>query len=143
MLLRTVMFYWALLALAIVAACVLGLLTHRGPQGEKEEVEHTPKPLFDFSGGRDEGRRMQKALGEALADSQTDGDFEHRFKLVVRSSTGLDTELTWAWLGRSLMEYRRADEFAPSSRILAERFLRDIPRRYALDAEPPAARGQD
>jgi hypothetical protein len=143
MLLNTVMLYWAILALVIVAACFLGLLTHRGPQTEGEEAPggeapggEAPRPLFDFSGGRDEGRRMQKALGEALAESDTDAEFERRFKLVVRASTGIDTELTWAWLGRSLMEYRRADEFAPSSRALAARFLRDIPRRYHLEEDP-------
>ena len=139
--LNTVMFYWALLALVIVAACFLGLLTHRGPQRETEEApEEARKAVFDFSGGREEGRRMQKALAESLAESHTDDEFERRFKVVVHSATGLDTELTWAWLGRSLMEYRRADEFAPSSRALAERFLRDIPRRYALGEEPAAPR---
>jgi len=141
MLFQTVMFYWALLALVIVAACFFGLLTHKAPPGETEEApEEAPKAIFDFSGGREEGRRMQKALGEALAESDTDDEFERRFKLVVRSSTGIDTELTWAWLGRSLMEYRRADEFAPSSRALAERFLRDIPRRYTLEEEPAPVR---
>lgn len=143
MLLHTVMFCWALLALVIVAACVFGLLTHRGPQRKGEEApEEAPKALFDFSGGREEGRRMRTALGEALAASDTDDEFERRFKLVVHSATGIDTELTWAWLGRSLMEYRQADEFAPSSRVLAERFLRDIPRRYKLEEEP-AVHGQD
>jgi len=135
MALHTVMFYWSLLALVIVAACFIGLLTHGGPQKEEEGVAEAPKALFDFSGGRDEGRRMQAALREALAASHTDDEFERRFKLVVRSATGLDTELTWTLLGRSLMEYRRADEFAPASRLLAERFLHDIPRRYQLEAE--------
>lgn len=137
MLLNTVMLSWAILALVIVVACFLGLLTHQGSQKDEEAPEReTPRALFDFSGGRDEGRRMREALREALAASATDDEFERRFKLVVRASAGIDTELTWAWLGRSLMEYRRADEFTPSSRILAERFLSDIPRRYHLEEEP-------
>ena len=132
MLFQTVMFYWAILAFVIVAACFYGLLTHQGPVQDQAAAE-TPKALFDFSGGRDEGRQMQNALAEALAASQTDAEFERRFRLVILSATGVDIELTWAWLGRSLMEYRRAGEFDPSSRVLAERFLRDIPRRYQLE----------
>ena len=144
MLFQTVMFYWALLALVIVAACFFGLMTHKASPGETEEApEEAPKAIFDFSGGREEGRRMQKALGEALAESHTDEEFERRFKLVVRSATGLDTELTWTGLRRSLMEYRRADEFAPSPRALAGRFLNDIPRRYKLEAESAAVPGED
>ena len=34
------------------------------------------------------------------------------------------------------MEYRQVGEFEPSSRILAERFLSDIPHRYKLKQEP-------
>jgi len=144
MILHTIMFYWALLALVIVAACFFGLLTHKAPLGENAEApEEAPKAIFDFSGGREEGRRMQKALGEALAESRTDEEFESRFKLVVRSATGLDTELTWTGLRRSLVEYRRADEFALSSRALAERFLRDIPRRYNLEEEMAPVRRRD
>ena len=134
MALHTVMFYWSLLALALVAACFIALLTRGGPLREEETAE-APKALFDFSGGREEGRRMRAALQEALAASSTDEEFERHFRLVVRSATGLDTELTWTLLGRSLMEYRRAGEFAPASRLLAERFLHDIPRRYRLGAE--------
>ena len=134
------MFYWALLALIIVAACLCGLWTHRGPPGETDE---SPKALFDFSGGREEGRQMQKALGKALAESETDDEFERRFHLIFRSSGGTDMVLTWAGLGHSLMEYRRAGEFTPSSRALAERLLRDIPRRYRLEAEPVTAPRQD
>lgn len=128
MALSTIMFCWAVIALLLGLACVWVVLTKR-----RTEVPFLA--LNDFSEGREEGRRMQALLRDALSGTETDGEFEARFRQSdVRD--GGESEWTWAWLGRFLMEYRRADEFGPSSRTLATRFLEDIPRRYRLQEEP-------
>ncbi len=52
MLLHTLMFWWAVLALVIIIVAGVGVLTRAGsPVSE-------PKSLFDFSGGQEEGRQM-------------------------------------------------------------------------------------
>ena len=128
------MFGWACLALLIVLTAMGGLFTRKGAGKDTKE---TPKALFDFSAGQVEGRQMQKVLREALAGTTTDAEFEQRFKAAINAATGLEAEETWGWLGRSLMEYRRANEFDPSPRQLPERFLTDIPRRYKLKETAP------
>lgn len=92
--------------------------------------------LFDFSAGREEDRRFARALTGllqvALAESETDAGFEQCFRQLVKASTGLEEERTWAWLSSRLSSYRRAGEFKPMPRVLAARFLRDIPRCYGI-----------
>ncbi len=80
---------------------------------------------------------MQRVLTSALLSSETDADFERAFRNGITPATGLEAELSWAWLERTLMEYRRGSEFEPSPRKMAERFLADIPRRYYLKAAAP------
>ncbi len=92
--------------------------------------------LFDFSAGREEDRRTARmltgVLGVALAESETDAGFEQCFRQLIKASSGLEEERTWAWLNSRLSGYRRAGEFTPMPRVLAERFLRDIPSRYGV-----------
>ncbi len=92
--------------------------------------------LFDFPQGEHENQRNARiltgVLQVALAESETDAGFEQCFRQLVKSSTGLSEERTWAWLNHRLSEYRFAGEFAPMPRTLAARFLRDIPKRYGI-----------
>lgn len=92
--------------------------------------------LFDFSAGREEDLRVARVLTGilqvALAESETDAGFERCFRQLVKASSGLEEKRTWAWLGRRLSDYRRASEFKAMPRVLAERFLSDIPRRYGI-----------
>lgn len=124
-----IMFCWGILALLVVIAATVGLFTHKGTSKSTQEPT---KALFDFSAGQEEGKQMQRVLTASLSESETDNEFERAFKRAVGITTGRDEETAWAWLGRFLMEYRQANEFEPSPRRLAERFLQDIPRRYKL-----------
>ena len=94
--------------------------------------------LFDFSTGEREDRRFARVitgvLQVALAESETDDGFEQCFRQIVKASSGLEEERTWAWLQGRLSSYRRAGEFAAIPRTLAGRFLSDIPRRYGVKA---------
>ena len=78
---------------------------------------------------------MQALLTEVLADSQTDAEFEKNYKKASQAVNGLDAEMAWAWLCRTLMDYRKANEFETGTRDLAERLLEDIPRRYQFKDE--------
>lgn len=92
--------------------------------------------FFDFSAGREEDGRIARGLTgllqAALAESETDAGFEQCFRQLIQASSGLQEEHTWAWLSSRLSRYRRAGEFAPMPRVLAARFLRDIPRLYGV-----------
>jgi hypothetical protein len=39
--------------------------------------------------------------------------------------------MRWAMMGKLLAEYRHGNEFGTETRVLIERFLADLPRRYA------------
>ena len=92
--------------------------------------------LFDFSAGREEDWRfahiLTGILQAALAESETDAGFEQCFRQLIKASSGLEEECTWAWLSSRLSDYRRPGEYASIPRLLAERFLSDIPRRYGV-----------
>lgn len=129
MALHVFMFCWAVLALLLGLSCAVVVLTRCRPS------EGAPLALGDFSEGRQEGRRMQALLRDALAEMATDAEFEARLRRSA-ARDGSESERTWAWLGPFLMEYQRAGEFEPDTRTLAARFLEDIPRRYKLKEEP-------
>ncbi len=133
MLLQNIMFWWACLALLITIVAMGGILTRKGVDKDTGE---TPKAFLDFSAGQLEGREMQNVLTKALSGARTDAEFEQQFKAAIEAATGLEAETSWAWLGRFLMEYRRANEFESSPRQLARRFLADVPRRYNLKDIP-------
>ena len=92
--------------------------------------------LFDFSAGREADERMARTLTGilevALAESETDAGFEQCFRQLIQASSGLEEERTWAWLNCRSNAYRRAGEFRAMPRVLAARFLRDIPRLYGI-----------
>ena len=57
MLFQTIMSYWAILILVIGAVCVVSIFARTRTNKDSQ----TPvKTLFDFSGGQQEGRQMQK-----------------------------------------------------------------------------------
>ena len=101
-----------------------------------DAVQSWWKWLCDFSAGKEEDRRVAHALigilQVALAESKTDAGFEQCFRLLVKASSGLKEEHLWSWLNHRLSGYRRAGEFAAMLRVLVQRFLRNIPRRYGM-----------
>ncbi len=139
MLPRVLVFCFGLMTLGTGVACALLLFTGK-PKRERF------RPLFDFSAGREEGRRMQALLRDALAASTTDDEFRRAFKRGLAASTGRETELGWMMFQQSLFEYRSAGELDVPDRTVAERFLKDIPRRYHLrdtDGQEDTGRGEE
>ena len=130
MLLSHVMGVWGLFAAALALYCIVIVVRPRPRLGTGKPVR---KSLLDFSASQEEGRQVQALLKEALAEAQTDREFEHRYKSLTKAATGLEAEMGWAWMNRTLMDYRRAGEYTPSSLLLARRYLDDIPRRYKLN----------
>lgn len=120
---------WAVMALLLSGAAFVLLLTRKR---EADGTRPLRRALLDFSANQEEGRQMQARLTEALAGSATDAEFEQKFRDALDLVTGSEDEMAWAWLERSLAEYRRGNEFEPSARMLAARLLADIPRRYRL-----------
>ena len=126
---QAIMQVWGVVFLLLSGAAFALLLTR------KREAAGTRPPrraLLDFSANQEEGRQMQARLAEALAVSATDTEFEQKFRDALDLVTGSENEKAWVWLERSLAEYRQGNQFEPSSRVLAARFLADIPRRYRL-----------
>jgi len=129
MFLSEIMQVWGIVVLLLSGAAFALLLTRRR---EADGTRPPRRALLDFSANQEEGRQMQARLSEALAGAATDAEFEQKFRDALDSVTGSEDEMAWAWLERSLAEYRQGNEFEPSARMLAERFLADIPRRYRL-----------
>ncbi len=120
---------WGIVFLLLSGAALALLLI-----GKCEAAGTRPprRALLDFSANQEEGRQMQARLAEALAGSATDAEFEQKFRDTLDLVTGSEDEMAWVWLERSVAEYRQGNEFEPSSRMLAARFVADIPRRYRL-----------
>ena len=126
---QAIMQVWGVVFLLLSGAALALLLI-----GKREAAGTRPprRALLDFSANQEEGRQMQARLAEALAGSTTDAEFEKKFRDALDSVTGSKDEMAWVWLERSLAEYRQGNQLEPSARMLATRFLADIPRRYRL-----------
>lgn len=125
----TVMFLWSTIFVAVVIVFIYSTFSRKNIN---EEGNVPSKSIFDFSTSQQEEEQLKRTLTEAIASSKTENDFQFQFKSLTKASTGLDGELAWAWLNRSLVEYRRADDFDVDLRVLAERFVKDITTRYGL-----------
>lgn len=93
----------------------------------------------DFSAGQRNdhwwGLRMSAMLQVALANSETDQEFEDCYLRVVGAFARLERESARSILHNRLHRYLAASELTPRPRTLAQRFLRDVPRRYGINAD--------
>ena len=128
MTLATVMFIWAMVTIIIVGLCLTAFV----PRIRNRQWKQSFKSLFDFSRGKQEAERIHDILTKALADSTNDSEFEVSYRRIAEAPDELGDAFSWSWLNRTLSEYRLVDEGAPSARVLAERYVKDIPRRYHL-----------
>lgn len=87
--------------------------------------------LFDFSASDRERRELEQVLRKALTDSATDAEIETSIRRQFDHGDAQQAQMRWAMLGKLLAEYRHGDEFGAESRVLIERFLADMPKRYA------------
>lgn len=86
--------------------------------------------IFDFSASEQEKRRVDGFLRTALAETQTDAEFETRLRLLLRGPDGMATKWNWLYVYKRLYEYRRAGESDDDYRLWAQRYLDDMARLY-------------
>ena len=87
--------------------------------------------LFDFSASDRERQELEQILRAALEASKTNAEVEANIRRLFNHGDALQAEMRLAMLGKLLAEYRQGNEFTAYSRVLIERFLADIPHRYA------------
>lgn len=87
--------------------------------------------LFDFSASDKEHQVLEHVLRTALSEAQTDAEIETSIRRQFDHGDKQQAQMRWAMLGKLLADYRYADEFSAESRVLIERFLADMPKRYA------------
>lgn len=86
--------------------------------------------IFDFSAGDQEKRRIDAFLRTALAETQTDAEFETRLRQLLRGPDGLATQSNWRFVYKRLYEYRRVGEQDDDHRLWAVRYLDAMRRLY-------------
>lgn len=122
------MFIWAAVTIVVIALCLAAFV----PRMKNRHWKQSFKSLFDFSRGKQEAQHIHDILTKALADSTNDSEFEASYRRIAEAPDELGDAFSWSWLNRTLSEYRLVDEGAPSARVLAERYVKDIPRCYHL-----------
>lgn len=114
---------WAVVVLVFSIVGVFLILTRRsarpGPQLFASKTE-----------GPDARAKMARLLELALAQSQTDGEFERQMRRLLAEDTAFETETQWASLLGLMNNYRRSSDPLPGTRLMAQRLLDDFPRLY-------------
>ena len=87
--------------------------------------------LFDFSASDKERQELEPILRTALTETTTDAEIETSIRRQFNHGDKQQAQMRWAMLGKLLAEYRHANEFSTETRVLIERFLADLPNRYA------------
>ena len=86
------------------------------------------RSLFDFSVGQDEGRKFERMLRVALAETTTDTEFLALLYHMVQQDDYLNTETRWAFLMIRLGEYAHGQD--KEWRVCAQRLLIATPKLY-------------
>lgn len=86
--------------------------------------------LFDFSRGQEEGRRWERMLRSALAESRTEEEFLATMRRMVTEDEPLKTEIRWGFFMGRLSEYTAKE--TGDRRAGAERMLAALPRLYGF-----------
>ena len=94
-------------------------------------LEKMRNSLFDFSAADKEHEELEAILWAALAETTTDAEIEAFIRHSFNHGDAQQAEMRWALLRKLLVEYRHSDEFLPVSRLLIERFLADMSKRYS------------
>jgi hypothetical protein len=87
--------------------------------------------LFDFSASDKEHQELEQVLRAALNEAKTDAEIETSIRRQFNHGDKQQAQMRWAMMGKLLAEYRHGNEFGTETRVLIERFLADLPRRYA------------
>lgn len=87
--------------------------------------------LFDFSRGREEGRRWERMLRVALAETRTEEEFLATMRRMVAEDEPLKTEIRWGFFIGRLSEYTAKE--TGDRRRGAERMLAALPRLYGFE----------
>ncbi len=114
---------WAVVVLVFSIVGVFLILT-------RKSVRPGPKFFGSKTEGPDARAKMARLLELALAESQTDAEFEQRMHHLLAEDTAFETETQWASLFGLMNNYRRSTDPLPATRLMAERLLADFPRLY-------------
>lgn len=114
---------WAVVVLVFSIVGVFLILTRRSAR---------PGPQFFASKteGPDARAKMGRLLELALAQSQTDAEFERQIRRLLAEDPVFETDTQWASLLGLMNNYRRSSDPLPATRLMAERLLADFPRLY-------------
>ena len=88
--------------------------------------------LFDFSAGQEEGRRMERLLRVALAETTSEVEFHALLYRMIQQDEFLRTQVRWTNTYQLLMEHKGAGE---DWRIAAGRMVAYLPRFYSYQSQ--------
>lgn len=73
---------------------------------------------------------MARLLDLALAQSQTDAEFERQMRRLLAEDHVFETDTQWGSLLVLMNNYRHSRDPLPATRLMAQRLLEDFPRLY-------------
>ncbi len=109
--------------------------------GEGNLLERLRRFLFDFSAGEENYRQVETILRAALAESETDGDFDAALRRVLKARDEPSRYHDFLYLMRRVSSEGDLDESLKvgrelrdgvGSRSQAMRLLDDLPRLYGI-----------
>lgn len=121
--LHWLIFLWAVLVLVSSVGIVVLIFTRRPGQAGPNAAGHKTQEA-------DTHARLARRLDLALAQSQTDAEFERILRRLLAEDPAFETETQWASLLGLMNNYRRAADPLPGTRLMAQRLLDDFPRLY-------------
>lgn len=91
------------------------------------------KFLFDFSEGQKEGRRLERMLRVALAETTSEAEFRALFYRMIQEDDYLKTQIRWQNTLGQLDEFLGARD--TDWRIAAERLINWLPCHYGYRSD--------
>jgi len=73
---------------------------------------------------------LHDIIRQALAESRNDAEFEASYRRIAALPHLAGSPRSWHVLNEILLEYWSGGEIVPSSRASAQRYLKDLDRRY-------------
>ncbi len=121
--LHWVVLIWAVVVLVFCVFAVFLILTRRF-------AHPVSRPVAASTQGPNAQANLARILDLALAQSETDAQFEHVARRLLAEDPAFETETQWVSLLQLMNNYRRDNDPVPATRALARRFLSDFPRLY-------------
>lgn len=112
---------WAVLVLVSSVGIVVLILT-RSPRGDGPSL-FAPK-----AEGAETHAKMGQMIDTALAQTETDAEFEQAMHRLLDADPEFETPTQWASLVMLMNNTRRAGDPLPGTRLLARRLLDSFPR---------------